>query len=162
MSKHTLAACIWSLVCSVPLLSASYSPIAVRNVTLLGPQLTPDVQSVSRDGGHSVLINGNVVWLYDDTECRDSKGKQLSFVSNTAAISASPNDNITLVRDFGVVNLGREKNGGPKNAILADTSVGTGGWIPFQPDELQFNREMNGKQRVAICQKDAQIFLIPR
>ncbi|KAG8531518.1 uncharacterized protein KY384_003147 [Bacidia gigantensis] len=139
-----------SLVISISPTLASYTPIFIGNVTLLGPQLTPDVNNVSRDGGYSSLINGNIVWLYDDTECMDSQGSQLSFVSNTAAFSASPRDNLTVVKDFGVVNVGKEKDGSPKNAILADTTVGSGGWVPFQPDELAFNQQMKGKERVAI------------
>ena len=132
-------------------LACAYTPIVVKNVTPLGSQLTPDVSDVSRDGGYSVLINGNSVWLYDDTECFDAEGTQLSFVSNTAAYITEPTKNVTRVTDFGVVNVGKEKDGSSKNAILADTTVGTGGWVPFQPDELEFNQQMNGKERVAIC-----------
>ncbi|KAL6717044.1 hypothetical protein ACLMJK_004958 [Lecanora helva] len=125
------------------------SPITVKNVTLLGSQLNPDVTSVSRDGGYSALINGNIVWLYDDTECKDLQGKQLSFVSNTAAYQAD-SANVSRVNDFGVVRLGKGQDGSPKTAILAGTSVGTGGWIPFQSDELDFNKDQIGKERVAI------------
>lgn len=132
-------------------LTQAWTPIVVKNVTTLGPQLTPDVTNVSRDGGYSALINGNIVWLYDDTECMDTQGYQLSFVSNTAAYANQPNSNVATVLDFGVVNLGTNPDGSPKTAILAHTTVGTGGWIPFQPDELQYNEQMNGKERVAIC-----------
>lgn len=128
------------------------TPILVKNVSTLGPQLTPDVSNVSRDGGYSALINGNIVWLYDDTECMDAQGNQLSFISNTAAYANQPDSSIATVADFGVVNLGTNPNGSPKTAILAHTTVGTGGWIPFQPDELQYNEQMNGKERVAICE----------
>ena len=130
----------------------AWSPIAVKTFKELGPQLSPDVTMVSRDGGYSVLINGNIVWLYDDTECVDLEGNQLSFVSNTAAYQSTRNDNMSTVTDFGVVYLGKDLNGSPKKAILAGTTVGTGGWIPFQPDELDFNQQMNGKERVAICE----------
>lgn len=130
----------------------AWNPVVVKNVTTLGPQLSPDVTSVSRDGGYSALINSNIVWLYDDSECMDLEGDQLSFVSNTAAYQTfSNNGNVSTVADFGVVNLGKDSNGRPKTAILAGTTVGTGGWIPFQPDELDFNQQMNGKERVAIC-----------
>lgn len=132
-------------------LTQARTPIVVKNVTTLGPQLTPDVTNVSRDGGYSALINGNIVWLYDDTECMDTQGNQLSFVSNTAAYANWPDSNVATVADFGVVNLGTNPDGSPKTAILAHTTVGTGGWIPFQPDELQYNEQMNGKERVAIC-----------
>lgn len=131
-------------------LTQARTPIVVKNVTTLGPQLTPDVTNVSRDGGYSALINGNIVWLYDDTECMDTQGSQLSFVSNTAAYANWPDSNVATVADFGVVNLGTNPDGSPKTAILAHTTVGTGGWIPFQPDELQYNEQMNGKERVAI------------
>lgn len=130
--------------------SLAWTPIIVKDVTALGPQLTPDVADVSRDGGYSTLINGNIVWLYDDTECRDRQGKQLSFISNTAAYQAT-NQNVSAVTDFGIVNLGKDSDGSAKTAILAGTTVGTGGWIPFQKDELDFNQQMIGKERVAIC-----------
>ena len=131
--------------------ATSWTPVVVKNVTELGPQLSPSVTSVSRDGGYSSLINGQIVWTYDDTECFDYEGNQLSFISNTASCSDEPNKNVSIVADFGVVEVGTDKNGKPKRAILADTTVGTGGWIPFQPDELDFNNKGKGKQRVAIC-----------
>lgn len=130
--------------------SHAWTPIVVGNVTPLGPQLSPDVTDVSRDGGYSALINGNIVWLYDDTECTDLRGTQLSFISNTATYQLDPK-NVSTVADFGVVNLGKTSGGSPKTAILAGTTVGTGGWVPFQPDELDFNQQMVGKERVAIC-----------
>ena len=129
----------------------AWTPIVVRNVTLLGPQITPDVTNVSRDGGYSALINGNIVWLYDDTECMDKQGNQLSFISNTAAYANQPGSSVTTTTDFGTVDLGSNPDGTPKTAILAHTTVGTGGWIPFQQDELQYNEQMNGRERVAIC-----------
>ena len=81
----------------------------------------------------------------------DTQGNQLSFVSNTAAYVNQPSKDVATIADFGVVKLGTNPNGSPKTAILAHTTVGTGGWIPFQPDELQYNEQMNGKERVAIC-----------
>ena len=135
----------------LPTLGFSWTPVVVKNVTELGAQLSPDVTNVSRDGGYSSLINGKVVWAYDDTECFDHEGNQLSFISNTASISNQPNKNVSNVADFGVVEVGKDQNGEPKRAILADTTVGTGGWIPFQPDELDFNNQRKGTQRVAIC-----------
>lgn len=133
-------------------LTQAWTPIVVKNITTLGPQLTPDVTNVSRDGGYSALINGNIIWLYDDTECMDTQGNQLSFVSNTAAYANQADSNIATVTDFGIVNLGTNPDGSPKTAILAHTTVGTGGWIPFQSEELQYNKQMNGKERVAICE----------
>jgi len=132
-------------------LSQSWTPIIVKSVTQLGPQLTPDVTNVSRDGGHSVLINGNIVWLYDDTECMGFAGDQLSFISNTAAYADQPNTNVSTVQDFGVVMVGEDKYGRKQYAILADKTVGTGGWIPFLQDELDFNNKHRNGQRVAIC-----------
>lgn len=130
----------------------TWSPIAIKNVTLLGPQLSPAVTDVSRDGGYSALINGQVVWLYDDTECMDRTGKQLSFVSNTAAYVRDPYKNVSILRDFGVESVSTDQKTGAKNyAILANEAVGTGGWIPFQQDELDFNKQARGVQRVAIC-----------
>ncbi|MCJ1249930.1 hypothetical protein MMC30_007156 [Trapelia coarctata] len=133
----------------VPVLAGSWTQIGVKNITLIGPQLTPDVTNVSRDGGYSVLINENIVWLYDDTECMGYAGNQLSFVSNTAALSY-PNQNISTVDDFGVVEVGADGYGRRETAILANDTVGTGGWIPFMADELQFNDGHKGNERVAI------------
>ena len=97
------------------------------------------------------MINGNIVWLYDDTECTDLEGNQLSFISNTAAYATQPSNNVSTLTDFGVVNLGTNSDGSPKTAILAGTTVGTGGWIPFQQDELDYNEQMKSRERVAIC-----------
>ena len=131
----------------------AWTPVVVKTVTTAGPQLTPDVTNVSRDGGYSALINGKIVWLYDDTECMDKTGNQLSFVSNTAAYQKIDNsNNESTIIDFGVVNLGSNQDGSPKTAILAGTNVRTGGWIPFKHDEIEFNEENNGKERVAICE----------
>lgn len=128
-----------------------FTPIVVKEVTMLGTQQTADVTNVSRDGGYSVLINGHVLWLYDDTECMDLDGSLLSFVANTAAYASRPHQDVLALADFGVVTLGRDRLGRERTAIVADSTAGTQGWIPFQPDELDFNTKMNGKQRVAIC-----------
>ena len=135
------------------ILGQTWSPIIVKQVTQLGPQLTPDVTNVSRDGGQSVLLNGNIVWLYDDTECMGYAGDQLSFVSNTAAYANKPNTDISVVKDFGVVMVGEDEYGRKQYAILADKTVGTGGWIPFRQDELDFNNDNKNGERVAICTK---------
>ena len=131
----------------------AWTPVVVKTVTTVGPQLTPDVTNVSRDGGYSALISGKIVWLYDDTECMDRMGNQLSFVSNTAAYQRFDNaNNVSTITDFGVIDLGSNQDGSPKTAILPGTTVRTGGWIPFERDELEFNDKNNGKQRVAICE----------
>lgn len=134
-----------------PVLSAPWTPVVVKKVTQLGPQLSPGVTNVSRDGGYSSLINGRIIWTYDDTECFDNDGEQLSFISNTAAYSDRPDKDVSKVVDFGVIEVGKDGDGKPKKAILADKTVGTGGWIPFQADELDFNEKNKGKERVAIC-----------
>ena len=131
-----------------------WTPIVVKNVIQLGSQITPDVTQVSRDGGYSVLLNGQIIWLYDDTECLDHDGKQLSFVSNTAAYAKDANKNVSMLVDFGVKPAGKDKKTGKTNyAILADTTVATGGWIGFSEDELEFNDKRKGIERVAICKK---------
>ncbi|KAI9723422.1 MAG: hypothetical protein M1812_001306 [Candelaria pacifica] len=126
------------------------TPVIVKNVTQLGPQVSPGITDLSRDGGYSVLINGHITWLYDDTECLSQDGSQLSFVSNTAAY-ASNTGNISMVEDFGIVMVGEDKYGRQQNAILGDKSVGDGGWVPFNNDELTFNTKRKGTERVAIC-----------
>ncbi|KAL9603471.1 MAG: hypothetical protein Q9219_001158 [cf. Caloplaca sp. 3 TL-2023] len=144
----TLGFVIWHL----SLLSAeAWTPIVVKNVKQLGPQITPDVTRVSRDGGYSVLLDGHIVWLYDDTECLGWDGNQLSFVSNTAAYAQDANKNVSVLKDFGVEAAGKDKKSGKtQHAILANTTVGTGGWIPFALDELAFNEKRKGAERVAI------------
>ncbi|KAL8690797.1 MAG: hypothetical protein Q9218_003846 [Villophora microphyllina] len=130
---------------------SGWSPIIVKSVTELGPQVAPDVTHVSRDGGYSVLLDGNIVWLYDDTECLDLGGKQLSFASNTAAYAMDANKNVSILQDFGVEVVGKDKkNGKADTAILADTTVATGGWINFSSDEIDFNEKHKGIERVAI------------
>lgn len=144
---------VFTILCGVPVaFSETWTQITVKNMTQLGPQLTPRVTYVSRDGGFSVLVNGAIVWLYDDTECMSFEGAQLSFVSNTAAFADQSSTNISLVQDFGVEMVGEDQYGRKEYAILANTTVGTGGWIPFQQDELEFNKEMQGRERVAICE----------
>lgn len=148
---------IWVLILiltqATTILSQAWSPIVVKDITELGPQLTPDVINVSRDGGHSVLLNGNILWIYDDTECMGYGGEQLSFISNTAAYANKPDTDICPVHDFGVVMVGEDQYGRKQYAILADKTVGTGGWIPFRQDELDFNNGDNHGERVAICTK---------
>ncbi|KAI4222904.1 MAG: hypothetical protein LQ349_007537 [Xanthoria aureola] len=131
--------------------TCGWTPIVVKNIVQLGPQITPDVTQVSRDGGYSVLLSGQIIWLYDDTECLDRDGKQLSFVSNTAAYAKEANKNVSMLVDFGVEAVGKDKKTGQTNyAILADTTVATGGWISFSRDELEFNDKRKGVERVAI------------
>ena len=134
----------------LPAASEPWTRITIESTTLLGPQLTPDVTNVSRDGGYSALINDNVVWLYDDTECMGYAGNQLSFVSNTAAMSHL-DQGAAAVQDFGVVEVGEDVHGRTEFAILANDTVGTGGWVPFEPDELTFNDRKKGAERIAIC-----------
>ncbi|KAI9702523.1 MAG: hypothetical protein M1836_001003 [Candelina mexicana] len=129
--------------------SDASTPIVVKNVTQLGTQVSPGITNLSRDGGYSVLIDGHITWLYDDTECLSQDGSQLSFVSNTAAF-ASDTANISTVKDFGIVMVGEDQYGRKQNAILGDKSVGDGGWVPFNNDELNFNNDRKGKERVAI------------
>lgn len=147
--KFMILACLYSSFWSV--YGQTWTPILVKEVTSLGPQYSPDVTNVSRDGGYSVLINGHILWLYDDTECMDLEGNQLSFVSNSAAYADRPNENISSVADFNTAHVGEDASGRERFAIVADTDVGTEGWIRYGADELDFNAEMTRKERVAIC-----------
>lgn len=125
--------------------------LIIGNITHLGPLHSPDVTGVSRDGGTSVLLNGRITWIFDDTECLSEANQQLGFVSNSASHNKEPNANISSLQDFGIVNTGKNSQGKSEYAIRAGGSVGTGGWIPFKHTELDFNREDSGKSRVAIC-----------
>lgn len=147
--KISILACLsisFSIVCG-----ETWTPVLVKEVTSLGPQYSPDVTNVSRDGGYSVLINAHILWLYDDTECMDLEGNQLSFVSNSAAYADRPNENISTVADFNTARVGEDASGRERYAIVADTDVGTEGWIRYGADELEFNAKMTRKERVAIC-----------
>lgn len=133
------------LFCSLTV-SQEWTPIVVKKVIPLGPQVSTGVRNVSRDGGFSALINGNIVWLYDDTECFDSQGRQISFVPNSAAYASEPNQNLSLVTDFDVIEAEYDFSSKNNYAKLPST------WIPFSPDELDFNRGSGNKERVAICE----------
>ena len=125
--------------------------LIVKNVTLLGPQRSTTVTNLSRDGGSSVLLNGNIVWLYDDTASRDKNGDIISFLSNTAAYSSEPNGSVTLVRDFGVVLANQSNPFQLETGILATEVVQNGGWIPFTEEEAAVNQKDASQKRVAIC-----------
>ncbi|KAI9803291.1 MAG: hypothetical protein M1825_002082 [Sarcosagium campestre] len=129
--------------------AAPWTPVVVKEVKVIGTQVTPNLTQVSRDGGTSVLLNDKITWLYDDTECRSQTGKQLSFISNTAAYSTDLENNVTTVKDGGLVLVSNEK-GKKEYAILADKTVGNGGWIPFGKEEVDYNGKNQGKQRIAI------------
>ena len=77
------------------------SLVTVKNVTLLGPQVNPGLPGLSRDGGASVLLDGKVIWLFDDTQVLSGTGQLELFLSNTASYSYDPNKNITVLQDFG-------------------------------------------------------------
>ena len=130
-------------------LSSQY--LTVKNVTMLGPQRSTSVTNLSRDGGSSVLLNGNIVWLYDDTASRNKNGSILSFLSNTAAYSSEPNGSTLLVRDFGVVLADQSNPFQLETGILANEMVRNGGWIPFTEEEAEINQKDPSQKRVAIC-----------
>ena len=130
---------------------SSQQYLSVKNVTILGPQRSTSVTNLSRDGGSSVLLNGNIVWLYDDTASRNKNGTILSFLSNTAAYSSEPNGSVTLVRDFGVVLANQSNPFQPETAILAKEVVQNGAWIPFTEEEAVINQKDPSQERVAIC-----------
>jgi hypothetical protein len=129
----------------------AWSPVVVDDVVPLGAQVSPELTNVSRDGGHSVLLNRRIVWLYADTECIGDDGARLSFASNTAAYAAQPRADIAAVRDFGLVAVGRNAFGDAENAVLAPDAVDGGGWVPFGADERRYNELNQGKRRIAIC-----------
>ncbi|KAI9883294.1 MAG: hypothetical protein M1823_004937 [Watsoniomyces obsoletus] len=151
----TLRHLIWTFF-FIPVLAScstdghSWTPIVVKNITQLGQQISPPLTNVSRDGGHSVLLDGHLVWLYADTECFSANGKQLSFISNTAAYADELKPNLSTITDFGIVTVGKNYYGDEEKAILHKEVVGGGGWIPFTKDELVFNERNKGEQRIAI------------
>ncbi|KAI9789947.1 MAG: hypothetical protein M1833_002141, partial [Piccolia ochrophora] len=141
---------LFSLLLSAQIVRpAPWSPVVVRDVKVIGIQKTPNITKVSRDGGVSVLLNGKIIWLYADTECLSRTGKQLSFVSNTGAYAAELDASVTTVQDGGLVLAGHEK-GQKEYAILADKTVGDGGWVPFGKEEIDYNSRNQGKHRIAI------------
>ncbi|MCJ1307366.1 hypothetical protein MMC25_001012 [Agyrium rufum] len=147
--KFTSIAAILAPLMTDPSLIA-WTPIIVKNVNVLGPQNTPDVTGLSRDGGFSTFIDNKLIWLFDDSECIGTDGNQLSFISNTAAYLEGPDTNLTLMQDFGVEMVGKDKYGRKQFAIIGHDTVGSGGWIPFFDDESDFNTKNGGTRRVAI------------
>ena len=144
----------WQFILS--LAGRSESRIDIKNVTYLGPQISPQLpgvgpSSLSRDGGASVLVNGNVVWLFDDTQVTSDAEELLLFVSNTAAYSHNPDGNLTLLKDFGISTAAGQSGAPGGQSLNIDKALSAGGWIPFTKDELLFNRQDPGKERVAIC-----------
>lgn len=129
----------------------AWTPIVVKNIKLLGTQVSLNLTDVSRDGGHSVLLSNRIVWIYDDTECTSLDGTLLSFLSNTAAYASNLESTALTVEDDGVVTVGKNKKGKIENAILDDEAVKSGGWIPFTKEEADFNNINKGKERIAIC-----------
>jgi hypothetical protein len=130
----------------------SLSKIHVKNISYLGPQISPRLSGLSRDGGASVLLNDHVIWLFDDTELISKDDELLLFVSNTAAYSHAPEGNLTLLQNFGIYEQGEQSSSQSARAITVDKSLSAGGWIPFAEDELAFNRQDPGRERVAICE----------
>ncbi|KAI9824943.1 MAG: hypothetical protein M1826_007195 [Phylliscum demangeonii] len=127
-----------------------WTPVVVKDVVLLDAQRSPNITHVSRDGGHSVLLDGQIVWLYDDTECISADGTQLSFLSNTASYASQLQTSLSIVTDFGVTVVGKNRAGGNESAILNEATVGSGGWIPFATLEAEFNEKNKGSKRIAI------------
>ncbi|KAI9826318.1 MAG: hypothetical protein M1832_000235 [Thelocarpon impressellum] len=151
----TVYTALVSLVSCV--VAESRTPIIVKDVSVIGPQMTPNVTNVSRDGGHSVLLDGRIIWLYDDTQCMSPSGKLLSFVSNSAAYASGMHLSCTTVEDFGVERVSYDKQGKAETAILGDQAVGDGGWIPFAKEEIEFNAEKKGSERIAICESGVDL-----
>ena len=127
------------------------SRIQVKTITYLGPQISPQLTGLSRDGGVSVLLNDHVVWLYDDTQLTSSTDELLLFVSNTAAYSHAPQANLTFLQNFGISEAGGQGGTSGEQTLSIDITLSGGGWIPFTKDELTFNRQDPGKERIAIC-----------
>lgn len=142
---------IYPLINVIPVSGEPWTPIVVKDINTLGVQVSSDLTNVSRDGGHSVLLNNQIVWLYDDTECMSVKGRLLSFVSNTAAYASDLDSSICSVKDFGVEVVGENEDGHNETAILSHRAIGGGGWIPFGEDESDLNDKDKGKKRIAIC-----------
>lgn len=132
---------------------AQQSPfkIQVKNISYLGPQISPQLSGLSRDGGASVLLNDHVIWLFDDTQIISKDGELITFMSNTAAYSHAPKTNLTLLQNFGIATLGKQRPNQSGDSVTLDESFSNGGWIPFTEDELAINRQNPGRERVAIC-----------
>jgi hypothetical protein len=71
-----------------------------KNVFYLGQQISPQLPGLSRDSRASVLLNGRLVWLFDDTEVTSKDDELPILMSNAAAYSHAPKGNIILL--FGI------------------------------------------------------------
>lgn len=62
----------------------------------VGPPVGHAVERIDRDGGVSVqLFDGTVLWLFGDSLERDSAGRDLYFLNNTAALATSTEPAVT-------------------------------------------------------------------
>lgn len=75
-----------------------------------------------------------MVWLFDNTDIISKDDKPLVFISNTAAYSHAPEGSLTLPQDFDISES--ESSGQGAYAITVDKSLGAGGWILLDEDEL--------------------------
>ena len=127
------------------------SLVTVQNVTLLGPQVILGLPGLSRDGGASVLLDGKIIWLFDDTQILSETGQLELFVSNTASYSDQPNDNITLLQNFGIP-AEQSSTQQQQKTVQNQATVENGGWVPFIHSEAALNEVDPGKERIAICE----------
>lgn len=121
--------------------------ITIKNVTIIGAQTNPGL-AVSRDGGVSVLLNGKVLWLFDDTTVTNSSGTLVSFSSNSAAIASNSND-VTALQDISYASV---DTGGTKAAFQKNAGDQISDWILLSPSELVFNQNQTSGLRMAICE----------
>jgi hypothetical protein len=78
--------------------------LSVRDVKELGLQENHKAIRTSREGGHSVLINGRVVWLYDNTKQLGKGGTAVSHRRVSAAYSTDPDKRIRLIEDISLTS----------------------------------------------------------
>jgi hypothetical protein len=98
--------------------------IHIKGVFCLKWQINPQLPRLSRDGGASVLLNGHLIWLFDDTEVTPG----VVDCSNTTVYSHAPERNITLLRNFGIFTSGKLRTA-QERAVIAYQTLSDGGWM---------------------------------
>ena len=105
----------------------SHPDIHIKNAFYLEWQVSPQLPGLSRDGGTSVLLNGRLVWLFDDTEVTP-RMMSYSFLCPTPLHAPVLLRNITLLRNFGIFASGKLSTA-QEQAMTAYQTLSDGGWI---------------------------------
>jgi hypothetical protein len=142
--------CYLCLQRALAIAEQSQSEIHIKNVVYHGTQISPQLPGLYRDGSASVLLNGRVIWQFDDIGS-PPRTPSFSLLCPTLLRTAMLLSEIShCCSIFGIFASGKQ-NTAQEQAVAAVQTLSDGGWIPFAKDELAFNRKDPGQQHIAIC-----------